>query len=163
MPGSRTWGDLPRVATLVRFTDLVTDAAFGVVDTHWGSSPLEVERSAALILDWLEPGLPWIVLGDLNATVADPALRALLEGGLGDALGGLPAAGPGVATHHTFDGAVDGTRIDHVLVTREWTVRDARIVQERVGGRLPSDHWPVVADLELTSGRAATDGEEAGP
>ena len=50
---------------------------------------------------------------------------------------------------HDFTGAVDGDRIDHILVTRSWKVVEAAVSHYRPGGRLPSDHWPVVATLEF--------------
>ncbi|HUU35225.1 MAG TPA: hypothetical protein VMW48_14265, partial [Vicinamibacterales bacterium] len=50
---------------------------------------------------------------------------------------------------HFWDGSTSGTRIDYVLVTPEWDVLDARIAHPHPGGRLASDHWPVVADLRL--------------
>jgi endonuclease/exonuclease/phosphatase family metal-dependent hydrolase len=89
------------------------------------------------------------VVGDLNATVADPAVALLLAGGLRDTLPGLGARGPLAATHHAWDGSTDGTRIDHVLVDADWDLLDARIDHTRPGGRPPSDHWPVVAEVVL--------------
>ena len=46
-----------------------------------------------------------------------------------------------------------------MLVTKEWRVRAAAVIQDDVEGRLPSDHWPVLAALELPGGpRDATPG-----
>jgi endonuclease/exonuclease/phosphatase family metal-dependent hydrolase len=153
VPGSHGWGaHMPRIATMGVFEaiDERPAARFGVVDTHWeGDSAAIRERSAQLLLSWLDPRMPWIVLGDLNATPTERSVRILLDSGLTDALGHLPARGPGTATHHRFDGATDGTRIDHILVSREWEVRQATVAQDRVDGRLPSDHWPVVVSLAM--------------
>lgn len=150
-PGSRTWGNpTTRIVTLCRFTDLAGGRSFGVADTHWdGASAASRLRSAGALLAWLDPALPWIVLGDLNATAGDPAVRALVAGGLRDTLAGLGERGPGAGTHHHWDGATDGTRIDHVLVSAHWEVLDARVVQAAPAGGLPSDHWPVAATLRL--------------
>ena len=149
LPGSRGWGNpLPRIVTLAWFHDLAADRRFGLANAHWdGASAASRVRSAEALLTWLEPGLPWIVAGDLNATVDDAAVQRLLAAGLTDVLDRLDAAGPGVATHHGFSGATDGTRIDYILVSGEWHVEAAGIEHPRPGGRLPSDHWPVVAHL----------------
>ena len=56
------------------------------------------------------------------------------------------------ATHHSFSGRVKGTRIDHILVPGGVQVTDARIVHDRPSGRLPSDHWPVVATVSVPVG-----------
>ena len=151
VPGSRTWGNpTTRIVTLCRFTDLAARRPFGVADTHWdGASAASRLRSAEAVLALLEPGLPWIVLGDLNATAGDPAVKALVAGGLRDTLAAAGERGPGAGTHHHWDGATDGTRIDYVLVTPHWDVLDARIVQTAPAGALPSDHWPVAVTLRL--------------
>jgi len=150
-PGSRSWGNpIPRLATLCRFDDLRTGARFGVADVHWdGASARSRLRSADALLGWLDPELPWVVLGDLNATAADPAVARLVAGGLRDALAHLGERGQQAATHHRWDGSTAGTRIDFVLVTSRWDVLAAHIDHTRPGGRLPSDHWPVVADVVL--------------
>ena len=88
-----------------------------------------------------------MILGDLNTTADDPAVQVLLGAGYRDALGDLPTHGPGAGTEHAFTGRDDRSRIDFVLVPPPWLVADARIVRDRPKGRLPSDHWPVVADV----------------
>jgi endonuclease/exonuclease/phosphatase family metal-dependent hydrolase len=151
VPGSRGWGNpITRLVTLCRFTELATGRSFGVANTHWdGASAASRRRSADALLAMMTPGMPWIVLGDLNATAADAAVARLVAAGLRDTLAHLGERGPGAATHHHWDGATEGTRIDYVFTTPEWDVLAARIVHERPGGRLPSDHWPVVAALRL--------------
>lgn len=145
VPGSRLPGAThPRVVTLAEL-ELSGARRIGVavahLDQRHGVNRL---RSAELLLGWLDPTLPWVVLGDLNAGPASPPLRRLQAGGLATALS--PDAG---GTAHRFGGGVDGPRIDHVLVSDRWEVAGARITHPRPGGRLPSDHWPVVADLRL--------------
>jgi endonuclease/exonuclease/phosphatase family metal-dependent hydrolase len=157
VPGSVTWGAWPpRIATLAWFT--TTDASpptrFAVANVHWdGASAKARLRSAEALLAWIDDDLPWVVVGDLNTTAWDASVRRLLAGGLRDPLTHLEAGGPGAGTHHHWDGRTDWTRIDYVLVTNEWRVRTAAVIQDRVDGRLPSDHWPVLAALELP-GRA---------
>ena len=151
VPGSRGWGAaMPRIATICRFHDAAAGREFGAVSTHWdGASAESRRRSAAALLSWLDPSLPWIVAGDLNATVRTPAVVRLLTGGLRDTLAEFGERGPRAATHHAWDGSTSGTRIDFVMVTGEWCVEAAAIRHDRPGGRLPSDHWPVVAELRL--------------
>jgi len=154
VPGSRGWGNpITRMVTLCHFRDRASGGRFGVANAHWdGASAASRERSAEALLSWLEPKLPWVVLGDLNATAGDPAVARLVAGGLRDTLAHLGERGPQAATHHHWDGATAGTRIDFVFVTPHWDVVAAHIDHARPGGRLPSDHWPVVADLALRAG-----------
>lgn len=169
VPGSVTWGDPPpRVATLAWFAerseergggavagaDVPPRPRFAVANAHWdGASAAARLQSARALLEWIDDDLPWVALGDLNATVDDPSVRRLLAAGLRDPLAHLGGGGPGAGTHHHWDGRTDWTRIDFVLVTWEWRVRAAAVVHDRVNGRLPSDHWPVLAALELPARR----------
>ena len=75
-----------------------------------------------------------------------------MAGGLTDTLAHLGSRGSGAGTHHPWDGSTDDTRIDYVLAGPGWDVLGARVDHTRPGGRLPSDHWPVVADVALRPG-----------
>lgn len=144
-PGGRLPdASFPRVATLGVFEH--EGRRFGVANVHLDEHH-EANRvtSAEMLLTWLPPEIPWIVVGDFNEEIDGPAVRVLLEAGYRSALG--PDA-PG--TNHDFTGRTGGARIDHVLVGLAWEIDDGRVVTDRPGGRLPSDHWPVVADLRLT-------------
>lgn len=86
-----------------------------------------------------------LVLGDLNVPDGSPALRTFEDEGYRSAV---------MVVHPderrgTFSGFDDPTggpnRIDHVLVGPGFTVLDARILDDRVDGIFPSDHFPVVA------------------
>ncbi len=134
----------PRIATIVRLRQTGGGPQFTVANTHLDEHH-ERNRVAAAeqLLTWLDDG-PTVVVGDLNAVPDSPVVAALVAGGLANA---VPDDAPG--TNHAFTGRTDGRRIDHILVSRHWTVTGARVDTTRPGGRLPSDHWPVVADLVL--------------
>jgi endonuclease/exonuclease/phosphatase family metal-dependent hydrolase len=141
LPGAR----FPRVATLAVVEVRSTGARAQVVCTHLdAASASNRQAAAAQLAAWLDPALPQIVVGDLNARPDAAELAPLLAAGLRHAL--PPDAG---GTNHDFTGRTDGQRIDHVLVSAGVEIRSARIDHTRPGGRLPSDHWPVVADLRL--------------
>jgi endonuclease/exonuclease/phosphatase family metal-dependent hydrolase len=156
IPASRSWGNpIPRIVTLCRFTDLLAGEPFGFANLHWdGASTDSRLRSAEALLAWLDPALPWLVAGDLNATAGDPSVKRLVAGGLTDTLAALGPRGPRAATHHPWDGSAAGTRIDFILPGPRWDVIGSWIDHARPGGRLPSDHWPVVADVRLRAAGA---------
>jgi endonuclease/exonuclease/phosphatase family metal-dependent hydrolase len=143
-PGSRGWdAELPRVVTIVRLRR--DGVRLGVANTHFDHrGAIARVRSAALIAQWLgeEPDRPWVVLGDLNDVPGSPPLRLLAEAGYTDVL----AADAG-GTEHAFTGATDRTRIDYILTGPGVEASAAWIGHDRPGGALPSDHWPVLADL----------------
>jgi endonuclease/exonuclease/phosphatase family metal-dependent hydrolase len=143
LPGAR----FPRIATLAVVEVRATGAHLQVACTHLdAASPANRTASAEQLVGWLDPALPRVVVGDLNARPDAPELAPFLAAGLRQA---LPADAGG--TNHDFTGRTDGQRIDHILVSEEVEVVAARIDHSRPAGRLPSDHWPVVADLRLTT------------
>ncbi|UFU01681.1 endonuclease/exonuclease/phosphatase family protein [Ruania suaedae] len=98
---------------------------------------------------------PHVLLGDLNAWPGSPPLLAAGRV-LRDAWAGAPATRPG-ATFHGWDldrvigtARDDSRRIDHVLVSPGVRVTSVSAPLP-AGEPLPSDHLPVIADLELTA------------
>ncbi len=152
-PGSRLPGaSFPRIATMATCHRADGDdaPAFDVVnvhlDEHLGGNRV---RSIELLAEWLDGARPSLLIGDFNTTEDDEAVMgALTHGGFEF----VPIDG---GTAHDFGGRTDGLQLDHVLfrsvATATWQVRSARVVTERVDGRLPSDHWPVVVDLRLVT------------
>ena len=138
----------PRIATLVELEHEATGRRFGVVNTHMDERlPVNRARSAEQLLGWLRPDLPWLVIGDLNARPGEEALQHLVDGGfrmaVPDGLGG---------TAHRWKGGTGGSRIDYIFVSDGWDVIDGAVDHRRPGGRLPSDHWPIYADVRLRAG-----------
>ena len=128
---------------MARVRDIATGADFDVFNTHLDEHrPENRLRSIEELVGWLRPDQPTIVLGDLNATPSDPSVAALRESGLEPV---VPTGNLG--TTHQFSGVTTGCRIDHIVVSRHWTIRAATV--EHFTDPLPSDHWPVVASLCL--------------
>jgi endonuclease/exonuclease/phosphatase family metal-dependent hydrolase len=150
VPGSRHPDSVhPRIVTTVRMVDRRTGTALRIMNVHLDHlsavvRTLQVQQLAEMIASSDEPV---VVLGDFNCNIDDPSLQPLFDSSLREALEGLPPRGPATATHHSFTGAVDGDRIDHIFVSPQVHASAAHIVFERPGGRLASDHWPVVAQL----------------
>ncbi|MDP1793531.1 MAG: endonuclease/exonuclease/phosphatase family protein [Acidimicrobiales bacterium] len=129
----------PRIATTVTL-----DGDLHITSTHLdeASTPRRNE-SATQLRVWLDamPG-HHIVLGDFNADA---------NASLFDTIGlSRVDPGPSGTTHH-FNGNTDGRQIDHILVSRGIEVLDASVAHPRPDGRLPSDHWPVVARVRITT------------
>jgi endonuclease/exonuclease/phosphatase family metal-dependent hydrolase len=178
LPGSTGWGNRqPRVATLARFTDRASGRAFGVADCHLeGWPPACRHRSARALLAWLDPDLPWVVAGDLNAEPGDEAVATLLDGGLRDVFAARPDDGappPVAAGARQGSGPAPGRlalgdcppttlpahgrpgrRIDYLFVSDRWRVEAAAVAAADRRRRRPSDHLPVVATVRLAGDQA---------
>lgn len=123
-------------------------------------------------LDRFSPDAPLVVMGDLNVALTDddvwdrslfvgsthvtPAERAavhsLLDWGLVDV---VPRPGKNDRPFTYWDYRAGmfhkdlGMRIDYVLATRAVPVRDAYVDRAARKGKGPSDHAPVVVDVDL--------------
>ena len=97
-------------------------------------------EASGAIAAWMREGErgPIVVAGDFNLPVESQALRhdwRWLRNAFSDA---------GWGFGHTMFAGRHRVRIDHVLVSREFTVRGAHVLSG-----FPSEHQPVVAELEL--------------
>ena len=169
VPGSKHWGNrITRVATWARLVDR-DGSAFTLYNTHLDhESQPSREKSTALLLERIRtravPSEPVIVTGDFNAGEANPALHVLVGPGGPAAVAAAGATPPpfidtfralhrdakevGSFSSFTF-GRTSGEKIDYVLVQPGTKILSAGILRTSENGRYPSDHFPVVARIEL--------------
>lgn len=148
---SITWGNLmPRMVTWGLFQRQADGQRFYLLNTHLPyreedeprrvlGAKLIVERLAALPKD-----IPVVVTGDFNSEPGSTTYEAFTAA-LGDArkLAGK-VDGPRL-TFHDFTGKPT-VELDWILV-RGFTVDRFSTLDEKPGGVLPSDHYPVQAEL----------------
>lgn len=158
VPGSRGWdARLPRIATWGRFRDRSTGDTLLHLNTHFDHIGVTARtESARLLKRWLARNagaLPVVVTGDFNAPPDSEPIRALLDPSepprLADALvvSAEPPYGPG-STWNGFRAIEPGRRIDFVFVGAGVRVLEHAILAETLdGGRFPSDHLPVLAEV----------------
>ena len=100
---------------------------------------------------------PVVVTGDFNVGEDNPAILTLLaprpSGQAPLLIDTFRARYPTEKTVGTFNGfvstAIDGPKIDYILVLPGTEVLDAAIVRTSREGRFPSDHFPVTARFRL--------------
>jgi endonuclease/exonuclease/phosphatase family metal-dependent hydrolase len=149
--GSRGWdASVPRHCTWASLLDRPSGTRLASFNTHldvWG----EVARREAVRVIVarlaLVPGLPSVVMGDMNAMEDSEPLTAFRDAGLVDTFRLIHPDADDVQTIHQYVNLSGTRKIDYILCDRRWDVLDAEIVREHAAGRLPSDHFPVVADL----------------
>lgn len=155
--GSSTWGNTNRrMVTWVRFLDRRTGRQFHFWNTHLDHALQPArEKGAELIRRRIEAipaahaSLPLLLVGDFNAVAgANKAYDILLaDGFLKDTW--TIASERRNAEYNTFNGfetpRKEGKRIDWILARGSVDVRASEIVTYTHDGRIPSDHFPVVA------------------
>jgi endonuclease/exonuclease/phosphatase family metal-dependent hydrolase len=157
-PASISWGHpLPRMVTWALFQVKATGRRFYYYNTHFpyrDQDEAARTRAAGEILariKALPASMPVVLTGDFNTT-PDSRAHALLTQQLHDARLDARTIGGPQATFHNFTGTPD-RRIDWILY-RGFRARSERTVTRHQDGRYPSDHFPVVAELQWrASGR----------
>ena len=148
-----------RIVTWARFHHLETSQQIYVYNTHFtireGQRQLD---SANLINEHIAThptGSAIIVMGDFNAAAeSSETWKVATSQGLRDAWGAaVERTGPAV-TSNGFGPPPQGweQRIDWILVGGPVDVPSASTVVHSVGGRYPSDHYPVQAKLIVRPG-----------
>ena len=154
--GPTTDGRGFRIVTWARFHHLATGRQIYVFNTHFTLRQGQVQIDSARMIQSrvaaLPAGSPVIVIGDFNAAAQDSdAWRELTAQGLDDAwVVAGERRGPAL-TMSDFGPPRDGNagRIDWILVGGPIGVHSVETVLHNDKGRYPSDHYPVVARLEV--------------
>lgn len=146
---------MPRICTWVVLRDIQADRRFAVFNSHFDQRGVEARRhSAELVVVRMEAmaHLPRLFCADLNANEQSEPLQILLGAGFRDAYRAIRPDEEPFFTYHRFKGRKSKGmlgKIDYILCDERWTILDSAIVRDEVDGRLPSDHYPVVATLSL--------------
>lgn len=161
-PGKGWDAAYPRVASWARLEDRRTKRRLLAVNTHFDHVG-DVARleSARQIRRWIagqrRRGETVILTGDFNSPTTAPAYEAIVEAGPGALVDTLtisrtPHFGPsGTFTAFRIE-QVEPSPIDHIFVSEGVTVLRHATLTQQTGGKLPSDHYPVLADICIGKG-----------
>lgn len=153
---STTWGNTNRrMVTWVRFRDK-SGGEFYFWNTHFDHRIQQArQNSAQLVLDrvrQLPERLPVILVGDFNAAHdTNPVYQALVgDEAFADTWKQAKQKGHDIGTFHNYEGPrPNGSRIDWILTQGPVDVLSSEVVTFSKDGQYPSDHFPVIADLQL--------------
>lgn len=116
------------------------------LDVKGGVARLE---AAKIIINevTLTPGVPTVVMGDFNADEDSEPLAVFRAGGLQDTFRDMHPDAVDVQTVHHYREFSGTRKLDYIMRDERWKVLSAGIVRDPAAGRLPSDHFPVIAEL----------------
>ncbi|MGB2500553.1 MAG: endonuclease/exonuclease/phosphatase family protein [Mariniblastus sp.] len=162
---SRSWGNrYLRICTWVRLKDKKTQQSFYIYNTHLDHQSQNARlKSSQLIAERINNQKhkdPFVVTGDFNADENNPVILYLKCQSknlpvspivLVDTFRQLHPQDKSVGTGGGFEGRADGKKIDYVFVQPEAKVITASIIRTNRNGRYPSDHSPVMAEIQLST------------
>jgi endonuclease/exonuclease/phosphatase family metal-dependent hydrolase len=154
-PSSGWDAAFPRTATHIVLRECRSGTKLHVFNTHLDHEGEQARLESARLLSRRIRELPAaarvILLGDFNCSDGSPPLRALTGSGrLRDArdVSATPHYGP-TGSFTGFAGPqYSGPLLDHIFV-RGLAVQQHGILPDHFDGRLPSDHFPVLAEILL--------------
>jgi endonuclease/exonuclease/phosphatase family metal-dependent hydrolase len=158
---SKGWdAALPRIASWVKLKDRQTEAVFYVMNTHFDHRGKQARaESAKLLLKKLQEQFvdhPVILMGDFNTMPDSLPYDTLIGKGTQARPVYLDAykhsvqkpAGPD-STWNGFKAILPKRRIDFIFTTKTVKVERFQTLDDQRDGRFPSDHLPIVTELEF--------------
>jgi endonuclease/exonuclease/phosphatase family metal-dependent hydrolase len=159
--GSKGWdAALPRIASWLKLKDRQSGIVFFVVNTHFDHKGSQARtESAGLIVRKLRKEFsehPVVLTGDFNTTPKTPPYQTLVHtDSAGEAVfvdtfqhSIFEPEGPN-STWNGFKEIAPDQRIDFIFTSSSIKVQHLRILTDQRDGRFPSDHLPVVSEIEL--------------
>jgi endonuclease/exonuclease/phosphatase family metal-dependent hydrolase len=156
--GSITWDHAHiRMATWVRLRDRATNREILVWNTHFDHQVEAArQKSAALLRDRIaaaDQAVPLLLIGDFNCPAGASRAHEILtsETGLVDTwTAAVSRENETLNTFHNYQPPLPNQqRIDWILARPPVVVERAAIVTYHEGSQYPSDHFPVLADVEF--------------
>ena len=145
----------PRTVTRVLLRDRRDGRLLDVRNTHFDHVGVVAREQCAALIVAMQPvevdgGRADVVLmGDFNTGPGTAPYERIVASGLRDARAASPIDFGPAGTFNAFDIASDneGVAIDHIFVGPGFHVERFAVPTDSFGGRVISDHFPVVADL----------------
>lgn len=150
----------PRTVTRVLLRDRRDGRLLDVRNTHFDHVGVVAREQCAELVVAMQPvevdgGRADVVLmGDFNTGPGTAPYERIVASGLRDARAASPIVFGPAGTFNAFDIASDneGVAIDHIFVGPGFHVERFAVPTDSFGGRVISDHFPVVADV-IPAGR----------
>ncbi len=142
-----------RICSWAKLREKETGKEFVHLNTHLDHiGEIAMQKGAELVaLRGIEigGGSPAFFTGDFNVTPDSAPCRAVLDAGFKDCRDLASDTDKG-ATFHDFERpGFEGSVIDYVFAKGDARVKSFRVIRDTVDGLLPSDHYPVIAEIDF--------------
>jgi len=143
---------LERICTYVLFENKKSGKQFWVFNAHFDHIGKKAQyESAKLILKHIQKlnqnNLPVVLMGDLNLKPESEAIKYLAENMIDSHLTAEKKSNIGTFNAFKHNEAVTD-RIDYIFVDKSTKILNYKIIDLKVEGRYPSDHLPVMIEIQ---------------
>ncbi len=155
--GSKSWdAAITRVCTWVKFQDLQTNKTFYHFNTHYDHlGKIAREKSSVLLVKQAQTiagKFPVLITGDFNVDQKTEAYKTMIAN-----TGFQDAQFVSETPHYGPNGSFNGfsllkplqPKIDFIFVKAPVRVLQHAVLTDQQDGRYPSDHLPVIAEVEI--------------
>ncbi|HVO66602.1 MAG TPA: endonuclease/exonuclease/phosphatase family protein [Syntrophales bacterium] len=176
IPGSKGWGNMmPRTCSWARLIEKNSQQAFYFYNTHLDHiSRRSRKKSVISLMQHIHSRPfpdPFILMGDFNARERSTPIQYLKGKASLKIKAKLEVSNPiplmdtfrvrypnkrNTATFHGFRRYLFRFKLDYIFVPSYVRVRDAKIIQLRWKRCYPSDHFPLLADIDLPANFASS-------
>lgn len=148
-----------RIVTWGKFKDKNSGKVFYVFNTHFDHIGVEARKnSALLIIDKINSicgGEPVVITGDFNSTPADEPYKIITASGNKSNYNFSDSKSISVTKHKGPEGTFTGFYtnepatgpIDYIFISDGAKVESHSTITDKTNGHLPSDHFPVIAQI----------------
>lgn len=142
-----------RICSWAKLREQETGKEFVHLNTHLDHrGPVAMQKGAELVAKRgfeISGSTPAFFTGDFNVTPDSAPCKAVLDAGFADCRTIAAQADAGVTFHNFEEPGYPGEVIDYVFAKGDVDVRTFAVIRERIDGDLPSDHYPVYADVDF--------------
>ncbi|NGF55068.1 endonuclease/exonuclease/phosphatase family protein [Parapedobacter sp. SGR-10] len=158
-PGSIGWdAQSPRICTRAQFKDKTTGKIFNFFNVHLDHIGTKAREMSVQMLLSLIPAAsskyPSILTGDFNFNQNSVNYNKIINSGMLKDSYSMTSekTNANYGTHNGYNlGQNAGTRIDHIFLSTGLSVKvkSHHIITDDFNGKYPSDHYPVMIELQL--------------
>ena len=151
---SISWGSkYHRICTFAVLKDKRTNMEFLVANTHLdnGGDSITINQMKVILSKIQDYNLPTLLMGDMNSRIETKTIKEAktVMSDLGE---GCDEEYAGTVNLFDYSLVKFTRKIDWIFQTpNAFTVNKYKIVQDKVDGRYPSDHFPIYAEIMFNS------------
>lgn len=149
---SKSWNsDCIRIATWARLKSNDGGRVFVAMNTHLDHISEEARKNGVRLINEFAQKIdcPAFITGDFNIPGGTDCYVDMVEGGIFKDCKFLAPKTESFPTYHESFECGDGDIIDFVFVNKGFNARSYHVVRDKVNGFFPSDHCPVVVEIEM--------------